>query len=326
MRRHLGDVPGDLVHPRCIAISRRNDGDLVHVRQRAGQRLYHLGHGGEQPVDHRRLVVLLIRLSLHVHGLRFRFAFLEDDFRFGLALRPDRRSMALGFRNQALLFGRRQRLDPLPLNLCSFEYCRDQFFFAAVNFGFLHFHLLLFLDLLHLHLLCHNLLLHDVGLDVIRLIGLCLLTFGDFQKLRSLDFQVALRFRLLGQRQSLRQHTLLVGLRFGDSRFPLRQRALDRGVAVSFCGSNVGIALDASHVRLAHVGDVLVFIANFLNGERNHLETHLVHVLGTGAAHAVGNHLRLLHDFFHGELADDAAQVAFHHQPDQAFALLVAFG
>ena len=43
-------------------------------------------------------------------------------------------------------------------------------------------------------------------------------------------------------------------------------------------------------------------------------------------AHAVGNHLRLLHDFFHRELADDAAQMAFHHQPDQPFALLIALG
>src|ERR1039458_10508826 len=31
-------------------------------------------------------------------------------------------------------------------------------------------------------------------------------------------------------------------------------------------------------------------------------------------------------DFFHGELSDDAAQMAFHHQADQAFALLTAFG
>ena len=38
------------------------------------------------------------------------------------------------------------------------------------------------------------------------------------------------------------------------------------------------------------------------------------------------DHLGLLHDFFHRELSDDAAQVAFHHQPDQAFALLVGLG
>ena len=58
-------------------------------------------------------------------------------------------------------------------------------------------------------------LLHDVGLDVIGLIGLRLLALGDFQILRFLDFQIALRFRLLGQRQRLRQHAFLIGLCLG---------------------------------------------------------------------------------------------------------------
>ena len=43
-------------------------------------------------------------------------------------------------------------------------------------------------------------------------------------------------------------------------------------------------------------------------------------------AHAVGDHLRLLDDLLDRELADDAAQVAFHHQADQAFALLRRLG
>ena len=43
-------------------------------------------------------------------------------------------------------------------------------------------------------------------------------------------------------------------------------------------------------------------------------------------AHAVGDHLRLLDDLLDRQLADDAAQVAFHHQPDQAFALLRRLG
>jgi hypothetical protein len=34
----------------------------------------------------------------------------------------------------------------------------------------------------------------------------------------------------------------------------------------------------------------------------------------------------LLDDFFDGELSNDAAQVAFHHQADQAFAFLIALG
>ena len=102
----------------------------------------------------------------------------------------------------------------------------------------------------------------------------------------------------------------------------MRLRALDRGVALGFGGGDVGVALDARDVGPAHVGDVLVLVADFLDGERDDLEAHLVHVVGAGGAHAVADHLRLLHDLFHRELADDAAQVAFHHQPDQAFALL----
>ena len=104
----------------------------------------------------------------------------------------------------------------------------------------------------------------------------------------------------------------------------MRIGALDGGVALGFGGGHVGVALDARHVRPAHVGDVFVLVADFLDGERNHFQAHLVHVVGAGGAHAVAHHLRLLDDLFHRELADDAAQVAFHHQADQPFALLAA--
>ena len=106
----------------------------------------------------------------------------------------------------------------------------------------------------------------------------------------------------------------------------MRQRAFDRCIAIGFGGGHVGVALDARHVRPAHVGDVFVLVANFLDGERNDFQAHLVHVVGAGAAHAVGNHFRLLHDFFHRELANDAAQVAFHHQPDQPLPLVIGLG
>src|SRR5436190_20189081 len=36
LRRHLGDVAGDLVHAGSLAIPSGDDGDLVHVRQRTG--------------------------------------------------------------------------------------------------------------------------------------------------------------------------------------------------------------------------------------------------------------------------------------------------
>ena len=41
-------------------------------------------------------------------------------------------------------------------------------------------------------------------------------------------------------------------------------------------------------------------------------------------AHALSHHFGLFDDLFHRQLADDAAQMAFHHQPDQTFALLRA--
>ena len=44
------------------------------------------------------------------------------------------------------------------------------------------------------------------------------------------------------------------------------------------------------------------------------------------AAHPLGDHLRLLDDLLDRQLADDAAQVPFHHQPDQALALLGRLG
>ena len=43
-------------------------------------------------------------------------------------------------------------------------------------------------------------------------------------------------------------------------------------------------------------------------------------------AHPVGDHLGLLDDLLDRELADDAAQVPFHHQPDQALALVGRLG
>ena len=84
---------------------------------------------------------------------------------------------------------------------------------------------------------------------------------------------------------------------------------------------DVGVPLDARDVGPAHVGDVLVLVPDLLDREGDDLEPHLGHVVGAGGAHPVGDHLRLLDDLLDRQLADDAAQVAFHHQPDQAFAL-----
>src|SRR2546430_4009019 len=47
LRRHLGDVAGDLVHSGGIPIAGGNNRDLVHVGQWAGQRFDHFRHVGE---------------------------------------------------------------------------------------------------------------------------------------------------------------------------------------------------------------------------------------------------------------------------------------
>jgi hypothetical protein len=114
-----------------------------------------------------------------------------------------------------------------------------------------------------------HLLLHDVGLDVIRLVRLRLLLLRDFEVLRFLDFEIALRFGLLGLRKRLGQHALLIGLRLRDRRFARCHRALDGRVPLGFRGGHVRVALDARHVRLAHVGDVFVLVADLFNRERD---------------------------------------------------------
>ena len=121
--------------------------------------------------------------------------------------------MTIRFRHEPLLFCERQSLNTLTLDFGPFQHGCDQFFLAAVDFGFLHFDLLLFFDLLHLHLLGDDLLLHDVGLDVIGFVSLRLLPLGNFDVLRLLDFKIALRFRLLRQGQRFCQNPFLIGLR-----------------------------------------------------------------------------------------------------------------
>src|SRR5579863_3793715 len=103
LRGHLRQIASDFVHARRIAAGRDN-GDLVHVLQRCRERLHNLRHAGDQLVDDRRLVVFLISLGLHVHGLRFGLALLERNLGFRFALCPDGRCAAFRLRNQFLPF------------------------------------------------------------------------------------------------------------------------------------------------------------------------------------------------------------------------------
>ena len=89
---------------------------------------------------------------------------------------------------------------------------------------------------------------------------------------------------------------------------------------------DVGVALDPRDVGSTHVVDVLRSCRDFLDRKRDHLETHLGDVVGDVAAHPVGHHLGLLDDLLDGQLADDAAKVAFHDEANQRFALRRRFG
>src|ERR1019366_8621648 len=249
---------------------------------------------GNQFVVHGGLVVFLVGCGFQVHRPSFSVTLLEDDFGFRLALSADRTGMAFRFHRQALPFSFGQRLNPLALDFCPLQYGGYQFLLATQDFGLLHLHLLLFFDLLDLHSLGGHLLLHDIGLDLVRFVGLRLLAFYQFVVGRFLHFEIALRLGLPRQGSRFSRDALLVGLRLGDGRFPQRNGAPDGGGAFRFGGGDVGVALDARHVWPPHVGDVLVLVTHFLDGERNHLDSHLVHVVGTGGAHPIGDHFGLL--------------------------------
>ena len=175
------------------------------------------------------------------------------------------------------------------------------------------------LDLLDFHGLSNHLLLHDVGFDFVTLsAGLRLL--GHFQELAF--FRSRSRWASAAwPAKRFRRDAFLVGLGLGDRGGPQGFGALDGNVPFSFGGGHFGIAANAGDVRPAHVGDVVVLVAHFLDGEADDFQPHLGHVAGVGGTHTIGNHFRFLDDLFHRQLADDAAQVSFHHQANQAFAL-----
>src|ERR1700730_18342680 len=326
LRRDLRDVTGELVRPGRVSVAGLYDARLVDFAEGLSERWHDFRQAGDQFVDHGGLVVFLVGFRLDVHRLGFRLALFEDDFGFGFALRANRRRAAFRFADQALPFRFCERLDALPLDFRLFQHGRNQFAFAARDLRFLHLNLRFALHLLHTHRFGDYLLLLDVGFDLVSLVRLRLRLFRGFQKAGLLDVQIAFGFRLLGLRSRFRGHSLLVRLRFCPGGRALRLGTLDRDVAVRFGCRHFRIALDARNVRPAHVGDVFVFVAHFLQREAHHFEPHLVHVIRARGTHAVGNHFRLLHDLLHGKLPDNPAQMTFHHKPDQPFALLRPLG
>ena len=167
-----------------------------------------------------------------------------------------------------------------------------------------------------------HLLLHDVGLDFVGFVRGRLRLLGHFEVVGLFDVQVTLCFGLFRQRSGFGGDAFLIGLRFRYGRGACCFGALDGDVAVGFGGGNFGVTLDARNVRPAHVGDVLVLVAHLLDRKAHDIEPHFAHVGGARGTHAVADHFRFLDDLLYRELPDDAAQVTFHHQPDQSFALL----
>src|SRR5262249_9575884 len=150
----------------------------------------------------------LVGLGLDVHRLGFGFTLLEDDLGFGFALRADGGGAALGFHHQARFLGTGESFDAAPLVLGGLQHGRGELGLAALDFGLLHQYLVFLFHLVNDDLFGADLLLHDVGLDLIGFIRLRLLALHAFQILGLLDFEIALRFGLLGLRQRLGDHTL----------------------------------------------------------------------------------------------------------------------
>src|SRR4029077_3798229 len=309
-----------------VAVASGDDGDLVDFAERLAESANNFGEAADELVEDGRLVVLLEGFGLDVHRTGFGVTFLEDDFGFGFTLRANGSGLTFGFGHQALAFRVGKGLNALALDFRGLEDGGNEFAFTAIDFGVLNFDLSFALDLLNAHLLEYHGLLLAIGFDLVSLVGLRLGLLADFQIVGFFDVQVALGFGLLGQRSSFGGNALLVGLGFGDGGGASAFGAFDGDVAIGFGGGYFGVALDAGDVRASHVGDVFVFVADFLDGEADDFEPHLAHVARTGGTHAIANHFGFFHDLFDGKLADNAAQVAFHHESDESFALLRGLG
>ncbi len=127
------------------------------------------------------------------------------------------------------------------------------------------------------------------------------------------------------ERFCLGLHPHLIGGRFGDGCFTGGVSLLDLCIPLCQGRSDVSLFLNLSDLRSAHVGDVIVLVAYIFNRERDDFQAHLLHIGSDGLEHLRADILRVFDQVFNCELANNAAQVTFHYQADQAFALLLAF-
>ncbi|MNW60207.1 hypothetical protein D3C74_381720 [compost metagenome] len=86
---------------------------------------------------------------------------------------------------------------------------------------------------------------------------------------------------------------------FGDGGFLLRFGLLDLNVAFRLRLSDAGIAADALNFRNPHVVDIPFVIRNFLNGEADYLQPHLVQVFRAGLPHLAVDFVRGLQNGFY---------------------------
>src|SRR5262249_37621152 len=150
----------------------------------------------------------------------------------GLPLEAGGLPFAGRLENLALALGLGKRLDPFALDLGGAENGRDQLLFAALDLGLLNGDFPLLLDLFDLGLFGDDALLLDVGLDLVRLVGLRLLDLHGRLIVGLLDLEVPESFGLFRLTRRLRDHLLLLGLRGGDAGIALGLGAADRDVTV----------------------------------------------------------------------------------------------
>ncbi|MNS63531.1 hypothetical protein D3C72_966270 [compost metagenome] len=141
-----------------------------------------------------------------------------------------------------------------------------------------------------------------------------------------LQVEVAHGLGLLGLRRGLGEHAGLVGRGLGLGGLAHGLGLLRGDVTRGFGFHHLGGQLDARHVGTAHVLDVILVVGDLLDREGHDAEAHLVQVLGDVLEHQARHFLGLLHDVLDRQLADDAAQVALHHELDLVLALLGGLG
>ena len=328
LRDHGGHVIGNPIDAGSLAATVSAGGnhrDAVDLGQRLGEDADDLGQTCDELIENGGLVVVLIGVGLDTHSVGFGFALSENDLGLGIALQAGCLGKTFGDDDFALAVGFGQRFDLLALGLGRFDDGGFQLLFAAFDLGFLHRGFGLDAHLLDLDLLGDHFLLLYVGFDLVRLVGGGLLHLDRLEIIGPFHFEVALGFGLAGLAGGFGDDLLLIGFGLGDAGIAQRLSATDDGVTLGFRGGNIGGALDEGDIGTTHIENVFVAIAHFLDGEGDDLEAHLVHVIGDIGAHAVGHHLRFLDDVLDRELTNDAAQMSFHDEANQRFALLRRF-